>query len=98
MTTSNNKIERRNDLLNFFIITFTISWLIWLPRVLADNNLAEIPARLLQLNAFALLGPSIAAFWLTYKLGGRDAIKTLWKRGWNFRFEKSGWQLYYWFL
>lgn len=89
MTPPNNENVQINDLKKFFIIAFAISWLIWLPRVLSDNNLAEIPKSLLSLNSFAVLGPAIAAFWLTYKTGGTERVKTFWKRGWNFNFDKK---------
>jgi len=89
MTPPKNENVQINDLKKFFIITFAISWLIWLPRVLADNNLADIPKSLLSLNSFAVLGPAIAAFWLTYKTGGIEGVKTFWKRGWNFKFDKK---------
>lgn len=89
MTASTKKGTGKNVLLKFFIITFTISWLLYLPRVLADNNLAAVPESLLILNSFAALGPFIAAFWLTYKAGGLGGMKSLWKRGWDFSFDKK---------
>ena len=89
MATSSNQEVQKSDLLKFFILTFAISWLFFLPRILADNNLAAIPANLLFLNSFAAFGPFIAAFWLTYRAKGLDGMKTLWKRGWDFSFDKK---------
>jgi len=89
MTNSNNQTKRKYELIMFFVLAFVITWLIQLPRVLTDNNLAQVPEVLLRLNILAPLGPFIAAFWLTHRAGGRQGMKNLWKRGWDFGFEKK---------
>lgn len=81
--------KNRSDLVKFFVIAFTVTWLFHLPRVLTDNELVQMPAYLLRLSPFAILGPFIAAFWLTYRSGGWNGVKALWKRGWDFKFEKK---------
>jgi len=85
----NNKKLQDNYLIRFFIIAFLITWLLFLPRVLSDNGFATLPKFLLGLSIFAPFGPSIAAFALAFKLGGWNKIKSLWKRGWDFSFEKK---------
>ncbi len=89
MSSSAKQSETKNDLVAFFLIAFAVSWLVWLPRVLADNNLADVPASLLGLNNFGTFGPLIAAFWLSYKAGSRVDLKSFWKRGWDFSFQKK---------
>lgn len=89
MTIPTKEKENNNNLVKFFVIAYAISWLFQLPRVLSDNELAQVPSLLLPLSSFAVIGPFIAAFWLTYKASGREGMKTLWKRGWNFKFEKK---------
>jgi len=78
----------QKSLIQFFLLSFAISWLFNLPRLLSDNNLVTIPPFLLSLNSFATFGPFIAAFFITYKNNGRKAMKSLWKRGWDFSFNK----------
>jgi len=85
----NNKKLQNNYLIHFFIIAFSITWLLFLPRVLSDNGFVTLPKFLLGLSIFAPFGPSIAAFALAFKLGGWNKIKSLWKRGWDFSFEKK---------
>jgi len=77
------------DLVRFFGISFAISWLLFLPRVLSDNNLVAFPPPILFVSNLATFGPFIAAFLLTVREGGLDGIKTFWKRGWNFNFDKK---------
>jgi len=89
MLTPKNQNGLSSNLVKFFILSLGITWLIQLPRVLADNNLAQVPKGLLNLNALAILGSFMAAFWLIYREGGRAGMKTLWKRGWDFKFDKK---------
>ncbi len=89
MTSEKNLPSNTKNLVLFFLISFGISWLFQLPRVLMDNGLAQISPGLLKLSPFAVLGPFLAAFVLTYKSGGWEGIKALWKRGWDFNFDKK---------
>ncbi len=66
----------------FIIITFGWTWALNLPRVLESNNLIYLPPILSQiLGNLAILGPGIAAFWLTWKNEGASAVKQLWRKG-----------------
>jgi membrane protease YdiL (CAAX protease family) len=89
MKTKENKKLQSADVVIFFAISFAISWLFFLPRVLSDNGIVEMPGSLLILSNFATFGPFVSAFWLLHKAGGREKMKTLWKRGWDLKFEKK---------
>ena len=80
---------QNNYLIHYFIIAFTITWIFFLPRVLSDNGFVTMPKFILGLSFLAPFGPAIAAFGLSYKLGGWKEIKSFWKRGWDFSFEKK---------
>jgi hypothetical protein len=69
------------NLVLFFVITFAISWLLWLPQLLTINNLVQLPEFTGVLGMLAPFGPFIAAFWLTARNDDREAVKKLWKRG-----------------
>jgi membrane protease YdiL (CAAX protease family) len=74
-----------HELFLFFIIAFALTWLLQVPRLLADNNLAEVPAPFLLLNMVAPFGPFIAAFYLVNRKQGRAGMQALWVRGWQFK-------------
>jgi hypothetical protein len=76
------------NLVLFFVITFVISWTLWLPQLLISNNLVQLPEFAGILGMFAPFGPFIAAFWLTARKDRREAVKKLWKRGWSLNFHK----------
>ncbi len=69
--------------LQFVLITFAFSWLLWLPGSFFSLNLGE---NLYSLNGFIAIGafgPFIASFYLTYKQSGQYGVTTLWKSGWH---------------
>ena len=77
------------NLLIFFVLAYAITWLLFLTSVLASNDIAQLPEFTGLFSIFIGLGPLIAAFWLTWREGGREAIKKLGKRGWSFNFDKK---------
>lgn len=80
--------EEKKNLVLFFVLSFIISWILWLPSVLV--SLGIIPTGPIQImSQFAIFGPFIAAFALTYSKRGKDGIKTLFLSGWNFKFNKK---------
>jgi membrane protease YdiL (CAAX protease family) len=86
--------DKHRSLVLYFVLAFAITWLLDVPRLLSDNNLAEVPGFLLFLqNNFALFGPFLAAFILTYQTGKWEGVKTFWKRGWKIKTDKK-WILY----
>ena len=82
--------ENRNLIL-FFLITFSWSWLFWLlpflsPTGILTNNVA-LNVLLAVLFYIGVFGPFVGAFSLTYlneKMGG---VKKLWKKFWNIKIE-----------
>jgi membrane protease YdiL (CAAX protease family) len=79
--------QEKKNLLYFFILTFVISWLLWIPDLLVAFNI--IPTGPIQIiSQFAIFGPLIAAFYLTLSNQGKAEAKRLWLSGWNFRFKK----------
>ena len=60
-----------------------------MPKFLTDNQIGNFPPTLAILSNFATFGPLIAAFWLTRRSKGRQGTVLLWKRGWDFSFDKK---------
>jgi len=75
-------------LVNFFIITFVFSWILWLPQVLKFNGFPELPDIVGLPGMFAPFGPGAAAFFLVWREDGREGVKALWLRGWRRNFKK----------
>ena len=75
-------------LVQFFIITFAFSWILWLPQVLKFNRFAELPDIVDLPVMFATFGPTVTAFYLVWKQDGKEGAKTLWLRGWRLNFKK----------
>ncbi len=80
--------EEIKNLLLFFILTYIISWLFWLPSVFV--SLGVIPSGPIQIfGNFAIFGPFIAALVLTYTKGMEGEAKRLFLSGWNIKFNKK---------
>ena len=82
---------KTKNVIQFFIITYVWSWIIWLPFVLPSFGLYEMTETLQGLVMPALMlgafGPLAAALILTYREGGLKAIKAYFKRCLNFRMK-----------
>lgn len=70
-------------LIQFFIITFVFSWMIWgIGVLLSIFSESELPLwQLLPIIIIGAFGPFISSVWLTYKSGGKEAVVTFLKRG-----------------
>jgi len=71
------------SILRFILITFSFSWLFWLPSFLASFGVfphQPIYNLLLVIGSF---GPFIAGFILTFIDGGIEGVKSLWRKGWH---------------
>ena len=79
----------RSQLIKFFLIAFGWSWLINLPRVLANfGRMTLSPILSMIMGYIAVFGPLVAAFLLTYIDSKKDGVKVLWKNGWKTIFSK----------
>jgi len=78
--------------LRFFLLTFTLSWLIWIPLTLSHFNIGpfNISENLSSIiRLFGVIMPMVSALLLTAIYGGRPAIWNLlsrlkiWRVGWK---------------
>jgi hypothetical protein len=81
--------KSQTNLTAFFLLSFVISWLLWLAPLLRSNDLVQLPEFTEIFGMFAPFGPFIAAFWLTRRDHGKPGTKSLWKRGWSLDFDKK---------
>lgn len=79
--------EEKKNLLLFFIISFMISWLLWMPSILVSVGIIS-PGPIQILGNFAIFGPFIAAFVLSSIKAEKGEVKRLFLSGWNFKFKK----------
>jgi membrane protease YdiL (CAAX protease family) len=75
----------------FFLLTFGISWLLWLPSVLRSNGFENLPTIVGLLSMFAVFGPMIAAFILVGRESGRKGLAQLLRRAFETGFRKRWW-------
>lgn len=80
------KFETRNVLL-FLLVTFTWTWLFWLPSVLSPTE----PSNPVLFALFIIggYGPLLGAFLLTFINERKSGVKFLWKRFWSVKIEKK---------
>jgi len=79
--------ENIKEIVVFLILTFLITWSLWLFPVLNSAGL-KVPVFLIALSMAANFGPTFSAFILTAKHSGKTGVKNLLKKGVNFRFGK----------
>ena len=83
------KEKSNRELFQFVVITFVISWVLWLPQVLKYNGWPNLPDIVGLPGMFAPFGPAAAAFALVWRRSGIEGAKKLWLRGWNLEFKKK---------
>jgi membrane protease YdiL (CAAX protease family) len=72
---------QRHPLFCYFFLAYAISWLGWLPMVLAHNGLGLLPIRLPSAAiAAGALGPIAAGFLLTLLSSGKAGLRQLLRR------------------
>lgn len=71
--------------LDFFLLTFAFSWIIWLPTVLDAKHLVKLSFHPGLLILAGLFGPSVSAFIVTGIREGKKGVWLLLKRAVNFR-------------
>jgi membrane protease YdiL (CAAX protease family) len=78
--------QEKSNLITFFILSFVISWILWIPSVLVFFGIiASGPIQIL--GNFAVFGPFIAAFLLSKLNGPEGEVKRLFLSGWNVKFK-----------
>jgi uncharacterized protein len=83
---------KQPKLLLFFVLTFAITWALWLTVVFSGQNYLDFPAALLYiLGGF---GPSAAGIILVMRTYSREALRDFWRRTWSFRLISPGWLLF----
>lgn len=70
---------------DYFLLAFGFTWFILLPGVLASYQIIKLPFPNILLVAIAQFGPTLAAFYLTFKRNGKAGILSLIKQALNFR-------------
>ncbi len=81
---------RRHPLLAFFLMAYAFSWIILIPFILQEWNMApKVFSFAFVLNPF--VGPALAAVIMTGLLEGKDGVRRLWRRCLQWR---AGWQWY----
>lgn len=81
----------------FFVVTFTWSWLIWLPLVLIGTGILPMGKDLLALSTrvgiLATFGPAAGAIYCLRTLHGKDAVRHYLRGLVDFRFGWRAWLL-----
>lgn len=75
----------------YFLLTYLISWVLWLPSVLRSNGFPNLPEIVGLPGMFAVLGPTIAAFILVGKESGQNGLGQLLRRAFDIGFRKRWW-------
>ena len=75
----------------FFVLTYAISWLLWLPSVLRSSGIYDLPEIVGLAGMFAVLGPTIAAFILVGRESGKAGMGRLLRRSIATGFGKRWW-------
>ena len=71
----------------YFILTFVITWLFWLPGLLATWGWFELPVPFVAFFFVGTWGPFVGASWCTYREKGWAGLKQFWKSGFDVRFS-----------
>lgn len=80
--------DNQKTIVQFLAISYTFTWLIWLPGVLASYGL--IPdVSWLPLFTIGICGPLVASLWCLHRTGGWPEVKLWLRLGFSRRF---GWQ------
>jgi len=70
---------------NYFLIVFSFTWVFWIPGILQSRGVIATPFPVLLFLLIGSFGPSLSAFYLTYREDGKPGVKRLWKRALNFK-------------
>jgi hypothetical protein len=73
---------RNHPLISYFILAYGVMWFFISPMVIDALELANIPEALSLVSYIlsSLLGPTVAAFWVTNVLEGKEGTRRLFHR------------------
>lgn len=80
--------------IHFFVLTYLLSWLIWIPLTLSHFGIGSFHIAEEISNIVRLLGvlmPAVSALILTRLTGGRGATRNLWTRLFLWRVDAKWW-------
>lgn len=87
-----NRTSTISEIFNFLLISYTFTWLVWFPGILATKGiLGDIPWP--PLFGIGACGPLLAALWLTHKEGGWRAVRAWLRAGFLNRVKPIWWAL-----
>lgn len=81
--TPSAQVPTSSRLALFFVITFALTWVMFLPFILRVLRWGSDEAQLLQ--ALGIAAPTMTAFVLTALATGRDGVRRLWRQGTRWR-------------
>lgn len=78
---------KNHPLVSYFILAYGVMWFFISPMVIDALELAKVPDVLSSLSFIlsSLLGPTVAAFWVTNVLEGKEGMRNLRRRMFQFR-------------
>jgi membrane protease YdiL (CAAX protease family) len=92
-STSQSSPDRKStSLWKFFILTFSLTWVFWIPNALSGQDFTTtiwlIP---MMLGGF---GPSLAGIIMTYSDGDKESRRDFWKRVIDIKRISMGWYIF----
>ena len=81
------------DLAAYFLIAYSFSWILWIPRVLHSHEIIVIPSEFLvnALGPVGTFGPMVAALFLTYSRVGKEGMRSLLRQSFGTSFNGRWW-------
>jgi membrane protease YdiL (CAAX protease family) len=85
-----SQMIRQHPLFFYFVLAYTISWLLSIPAILSDWKILP-PSAFLPFFIIKSFGPALAAYWITRTLQGQTGMSNLRRR---ILYWHVGWQWY----
>jgi len=73
----------------FFVLTYAITWIFWIPLALSGQDVMAGP--LMIALVLGGLGPSVAGILMVYRTQGKEGRRDFWRRSINFKQISAGW-------
>ena len=93
MKTVNDLTNSKKVLRKFFLLTFSLSWVAWIPLALSGQevSLSGRNAALLGLLLAGAFSPSLVGIWMTYQIEDRVGRRDFWRRTVDLRRIRPTW-------